>query len=150
MVLISLNIITTHSNFILGSYWSTFTSEFHGLPDTENSQCLEAVTSFPPNTVNYSTELSKKKSLLDADGVTTSRSRKLQNSKNGRQQFGKLIARVFLPHIFSCIYHCFECIINNYWVRLTHNIENYPDFGQCFRPQPSASSDKIYLGPDIS
>ena len=51
------------------------------------------------------------KTLLDTDGVITSRPRKLQNSKNDLQQFGKLIARVFLLQIFSCIYRCFECII---------------------------------------
>ena len=49
--------------------------------------------------------------LLDTNDVTTSRPRKLQNSINGLQQFGKLIARVFLLQIFSCICHCFECII---------------------------------------
>ena len=47
---------------------------------------------------------------LDADDVTTSVQRKLQNSKNGLQLFGKLIARIFLLQIFSCIYRCFECI----------------------------------------
>ena len=71
---------------------------------------VQAVVSFPPNVVNYSTELSKKR-LLDANYVTASRRRKLQNSKNGLQQFGKLITRVFLLQIFSCIYRCFECII---------------------------------------
>ena len=75
-----------------------------------NSQCQEAVTSFPPSIVNYSTEISKKK-LLDADDVTTSRSQKLLNSKNGLQQFGKLITRALLLPKFSCIYRCFECII---------------------------------------
>ena len=45
-----------------------------------NSHCPEAVTSFPPNIVNYSTELSKKL-LLDADDVITLRPRKLQSSK---------------------------------------------------------------------
>ena len=49
--------------------------------------------------------------LLGADDVTTSRPRKLQNSKNGLQQFGKLIERVFLLQIFLCIYRYFECII---------------------------------------
>ena len=53
----------------------------------------------------------QKKRLLDIDDESTSRPRKLQNSKNGLQQFGKLIARVFLLQIFSCIYRCFECII---------------------------------------
>ena len=84
---------------------------FIGRHSPVNSQCPEAVTSFPRNIVNYSTELSKKQKLLDADDATTSRLRKLQNSKNGLQQFGKLIARVFLLQIFSCIYRCFECII---------------------------------------
>ena len=45
------------------------------------------------------------------DDVTTSRTRKLQNCKNGLQQFGKLMAQVFLLQIFSCIYCCFQCII---------------------------------------
>ena len=40
------------------------------------------------------------KKLLDADDVTTSRPRKLQNSKNGLQEFGKLFARVFLLQTF--------------------------------------------------
>ena len=51
------------------------------------------------------------KKKLDADDVTTSEPRKLKNSKNGLQQVGKLIARVFLLQIFSCIYRCFEFII---------------------------------------
>ena len=51
------------------------------------------------------------KKLLDADDVTTLRPRKLQNSKTGLRQFGKLIARVFLLQIFSCIYRCFKCTI---------------------------------------
>ena len=51
------------------------------------------------------------KNFLDADDATTSTPCKLQNSKNGLQQFGKLIARVFLLEIFSCIYRCFECVI---------------------------------------
>ena len=61
--------------------------------------------------MNYSTELSKQKQLLDADDVTTSRPWKLQNSKNGLPQFGKWVARVFLLQIFSSIYRCFECIV---------------------------------------
>ena len=56
--------------------------------------------------------VAQKKKLFDADDVTTSRPRKLQNSKNGRQQFGKLIPRLFELQIFSCIYRCFECIMN--------------------------------------
>ena len=49
--------------------------------------------------------------LLGNDNVTTSKPRKLQNSKTGLQQFGKVIAQVLLLEIFSCIYRCFECII---------------------------------------
>ena len=114
---------------------------FIGRHSPVNSQCPEAVTSFPLNIVNDST-----KKLLDADDVTTSRPRKLQNSKNGLQQFGRLIARVFLLEIFYCIYPCFECIKKNYWVRLTHNIRNYPDLGLCYPPQPSALAGKTDLG----
>ena len=51
------------------------------------------------------------KKILDADDVTTSRLQKLQNSKNGLEQFGRLIAWVFLLWIFPCIYRCFEYII---------------------------------------
>ena len=36
--------------------------------------------------------IQKKKKLLDADDVTTSRPQKLQNSKKGLQQFGTIIA----------------------------------------------------------
>ena len=115
-----------------------------------NSQCPEALTSFPPNIVNYSSELSKKIRLLDVDDVTTSRPRKLQNSKNGLQQFGKLNAPVFLLQIFYCIYGCFECIIKQLLTRLKHNIKNYPDLGQCYPPQVSASADNIDLDQDNS
>ena len=52
-----------------------------------------------------------KKKILDSDDITISRPRKLQNSKNGVQQFRKLIARFFLLEIFLYIYHCFQCII---------------------------------------
>ena len=54
----------------------------------------------------------KIKNLLDADNVTTSKSQNLQNSKNGLQQFGKLIVRVFLMQISYCIYRCFERTIH--------------------------------------
>ena len=53
----------------------------------------------------------KKNILLHADDVTISKPRKLRNSKSGLQQFGKLIARVFLMKIFSWIYCYFELII---------------------------------------
>ena len=40
------------------------------------------------------------KKLLDDDDVTTLRPLKLQNSKNGLQLFGKLIAPVFTANLF--------------------------------------------------
>ena len=75
---------------VFKNYYYTFTLHFFfliGQHSSVSSQCPEAVTSFAPNIVNYSTELSKNK-LLDGDDLTTSRPRKLRNSKNGLQQFG--------------------------------------------------------------
>ena len=34
--------------------------------------------------------------------------------------------------------------------RLTHDIKNYPDLGQSYPPQPSASADNIEFGLDNS
>ena len=77
------------------------------------------------------------KQLLDADDVTTSKPRKLQNSKNGLRQFGKLISRVFLLQIFSCIYRCFECIkqllddsYKNFTCHFTYGIGTFPHVKQ--------------------
>ena len=72
-------------------------------------------------------ELSRKKKF-DVDKLTNSSPRKLQASKIGRQQFGKLIARVFLLQIFSCTYRCFECTIKQLLDEAKH-IKNHPGLG---------------------
>ena len=57
-------------------YIQTSFSSLIGQHTPVNSQCPAAVASFPSNTVNYWTEVSKK-TLLDADDVTISKRAKI-------------------------------------------------------------------------
>ena len=37
-------------------------------------------------------------------------------------------------------------IINNYWIRFSHDIMNYQNRGLCYLPKPKASADNTDLG----
>ena len=41
-------------------------------------------------------------------------------------------------------------LINNYWIRLSHDIKNYPDQGQCYLPKPKAEANNVDQGLDNS
>ena len=128
------NSFIIHSNFILVSYWSTFTGYFSmsGNRDIIFAEYCELFDG------------AVQKKIIGRWWRNYLKAAKITKQQKWPATVWKVTATVwkgvFLQQSFSCIYRSFECIIKQLLDSTSHNIKNYPDFDQCYPRQASAYS----------